>query len=285
MKNDHKLHLLKHKIFKIILTLIAASLFVSCSKNYYYNGNCPPTQQTQFFNRDSAQCNLMASGAAPHQQVTLTSVPTSTTYSNFQAYGNNNQYYGSYSSQTSYDNTAYQMADMANMMGSITSDLRRTNVYWQCMTGKGWYKVKGKKLTPEERAFFGLPPEHNEQVEQHEITPEEHFKKVAKAHPDFMLIAQSPIFKIWRNDQSAEVNRKVLEGSADEVIEVLSRFKNSSFVADVNSRCKDWKTIPQDGSFNDWIKQNGLKAEYNSATKANDVGKVIGFYNEFERKN
>ncbi|WP_319779992.1 hypothetical protein [Maridesulfovibrio sp.] len=158
MKNDRILRLCCHNNSIKILVILFCLCFSGCTK-YYYNPAFPDNLQQQMLNRDMAFCNALASGAIPQQQLVVNSVPSSTTYGNFNAYDYTNQYSGTYSSYTTYDNSAAQVADMANSMSVIAASINRENIYNQCLAGKGWQEVKGKDLTADERKKFDLPPE------------------------------------------------------------------------------------------------------------------------------
>lgn len=157
--------LVKNKQPKIQLIIICSLILLfsaGCSQKYYYNKGYPDNMQQQLLNRDMAYCNALSSGAVPPQQLVVnTPPPNSTTYGNFQSNSYGTQYSGTYSSQTTYDTTAYQMANMANSMTMLASSIRRENIYNQCIAGQGWIQTNGKDLTADERILFGLPPATN----------------------------------------------------------------------------------------------------------------------------
>ncbi|WP_320008438.1 hypothetical protein [Maridesulfovibrio sp.] len=158
MQNGTTINSAKLIIVSAVYIICFSFTLPGCTQ-YYFNPAFPENLQQQMLNRDMAYCNALASGAIPQQQLVVNSVPSSTTYGNFNAYDANNHYSGTYSSYTTYDNSAAQMADTANSMTVLADNLRRDNIYNQCLAGKGWIKTKGKKLTFEERKKFDLPPE------------------------------------------------------------------------------------------------------------------------------
>jgi len=63
------------------------------------------------------------------------------------------------------------------------------------------------------------------------VNQQNHFKAIAAAHEDFMEVVESPDFNAWKASQSpeeqADIQRVVDAGSAEEIIGLLTKFKQS----------------------------------------------------------
>ena len=158
MKNDQQSRLYYLKVSALILIILTCLSSSACTR-YYYNPEYPNDMQQQILSRDVAYCKTLASGAIPTQQLIVNSVPNESSSGDFQAYSSGEKYSGTFNSHTEYDNSATQMADMANAMTLIASSTTRDNIYTQCLIGKGWRQIEDKILTEEERKQFGLLPD------------------------------------------------------------------------------------------------------------------------------
>ncbi|WP_321404006.1 hypothetical protein [Maridesulfovibrio sp.] len=277
MRNDRILRLYCHNNSIKILIILFCLCFSGCTK-YYYNPAFPDNLQQQMLNRDMAFCNALASGAIPQQQLVVNSVPSSTTYGNFNAYDNSNQYSGTYSSYTTYDNSAAQVADMANSMSVIAASINRENIYNQCLAGKGWVKIKDKELSEDEKGQFNLLPSK----EQAEEAKKEHFKKIKQIHPDLDQIVYNPLFVAWKNKQSDEVQRISKSGNAYEVIAVITKFKQSPIAQRAKLKCPDWKEFPKNAYFEEWLKQATYDDMYKWAITNSNQETLLDIYMAFQ---
>lgn len=129
------------KIWAVLLFLVPALSMVGCASTKYKWAKMNTTQEE--FNRDGAQCKLVAMNV--YNKTTYTN-PTPTTYT---TYGSYNKATGSYTSRKVQNNNYFE-----DLNRTLTKSSAESKAYRLCMQGKGYKRVeavtkKAIKHTPD----------------------------------------------------------------------------------------------------------------------------------------